>query len=363
MKSRASYHWFLLTILLAISVCPAVRAAESSTNPSEPPPANLEAAASPPAEASTQAENAADAKAAPRTEEIAAWIADLDDNRYLVREAASRRLLEAGVASLDYLLGAANGDRPEPADRATWILRRLSSGKDQVLRRQALERLVLLKNRPQVVAVAQQALAELRHTEAVAALEALGGRYITSEYGMSIGFYYTPRLELDQQWRGTDADLVHVRNLVAVRQVAIFGTEISTEGLAHLQQANWLQESSLLLYGTKLESTDVPNVQKLLPQVEVDYRRGGLLGVGSNTPEGMGSAVVGIVKKGSAAEAVGIKVGDVVQKFENQPVPNFKALTLMIGKHRAGDEVTLEVVRNGQSMEFKVTLDAWQSAN
>jgi hypothetical protein len=350
-------------MLLAISVCPAVIAADTRTDTSQPAPANPIGASSPPVEASTRPENTADTKTTPRTDEIAAWIADLDDNRYLVREAATGRLLDAGGASLDYLLSAANGDRPEPADRATWILRRLSSGKDQVLRRQALERLVLLKNRPQVVAVARQALAELRHTEAVAALEALGGRYITSEYGMSVGFYYTPRLELDQQWRGTDADLVHVRNLVAVRQVALFGTEISLEGLAHLQQANWLQESSLLLYGSKLEAEDVPKVQKLLPHVEVDYRRGGLLGVGSNTPDGMGAAVVGIVKKGSAAEAVGIRVGDIVQKFENQPVPNFKALTLMIGKHRAGDEVTLEVVRDGQAMEFKVTLDAWQSAN
>jgi hypothetical protein len=363
MKSRATYHWFALALILATSVRLVALAADS-TNTSDPAPATLNAAASTPHASSTQQEHtAADAKNAPRTDEIAAWIADLDDNRYLVREAATRRLLEAGVASFDYLLNTANGDRPEPADRATWILRRLSSGKDQVLRRQALERLVLLKNRPQVVTVAQQALAELRHTEAVAVLQALGARYVTSEYGMSIGFYYTPRLELDQQWRGTDADLVHVRNLVAVRQVAIFGTDISIEGLAHLQRANWLQESSLLLYGSKLEADEVPKVQKLLPQVEVDYRRGGLLGVGSNTPEGMGSAVVGIVKKGSAAEAVGIRVGDIVQEFENQPVPNFKALTLMIGKHRAGDEVTLEVVRNGQPMEFKVTLDAWQSAN
>ena len=189
-----------------------------------------------------QVQGAAETKARAPPEQIASWIADLDDNRYLVREAATRHLLEAGTASLDNLLSTANGDRPEPADRATWILRRFGSGKEQVLRRQALERLVLLKNRPQVAAAALKALAEIRHTEAVEALQALGARYITSEYGMSIGFYYTPRLELDQQWRGTDADLMHVRNLVGVRQIIIFGTEISIDGLAHLQQANMLQD-------------------------------------------------------------------------------------------------------------------------
>jgi S1-C subfamily serine protease len=119
----------------------------------------------------------------------------------------------------------------------------------------------------------------------------------------------------------------------------------------------------LLLYGTNLELEDVPKLQKLLPQVTIDHRMGGLLGVGSTMPEGMGSAVIGIVKKGSAAEAAGIKVGDTVQRFEGQTVSNFKALTLMIGKHRAGDEVSLEVLRDGKPLDFKVKLDAWTSAN
>ncbi len=364
MRFRTTYLWFGLTSFLAMAVSPSVIAADTSVKTSESATADVNPDPSPSDSASavtTQVQGAAETKAPPSPEQIASWIADLDDNRYLVREAATRHLLEAGTASLDNLLSTANGDRPEPADRATWILRRFGSGKEQALRRQALERLVLLKNRPQVAAAALEALAEIRHTEAVEALQALGGRYITSEYGMSIGFYYTPRLELDQQWRGTDADLMHVRNLVGVRQIIIFGTEISIDGLAHLQQANMLQD--LMLYGTTLEAEDVPKVQKLLPQVAIDFRRGGLLGVGSNMPEGMGSAVVGIVKKGSAAESVGIRVGDTIQKFEKQTVPNFKALTLMIGKHRAGDEVTLEVLRNGQTMEFKVKLDAWQSAN
>src|SRR5688572_660180 len=69
-------------------------------------------------------------------EQIAQWIAQLDDNRYVVREEATSRLLETQGAGLDLLLAAANGQRPEPADRAVWILRRLSHAKDEALRRQ-----------------------------------------------------------------------------------------------------------------------------------------------------------------------------------------------------------------------------------
>jgi S1-C subfamily serine protease len=117
----------------------------------------------------------------------------------------------------------------------------------------------------------------------------------------------------------------------------------------------------LWLYGTKIQAEEVPQLQSRLPQVAIDYRRGALLGVGSNTPDGMGPAVVGTVQ--GVAAAAGILVGDIIQKFENQPVPNFKALTGMIGKHAAGDEVTLEVLRGGQPIEFKLKLGQWETYN
>ena len=44
-------------------------------------------------------------------------------------------------------------------------------------------------------------------------------------------------------------------------------------------------------------------------------------------------------------------------------MPSFRAVTTMIGKHRAGDEVTLVVLRAGQPIEFKVRLGEWQSAD
>jgi hypothetical protein len=290
--------------------------------------------------------------------EVAAWIVELDDNRYLARERASQQLLEAGSAALDPLLAAANGERPEPADRAVWILRRLSKTSDRFLRRQALERLTMLQNRPEVAAAARETLVAMRHQEALEAIQRLGGRY--RETAMVIGTYALPRVIFDQQWRGGDDGLAHVQGLAAVGTVAVIGTDISAEGLTELQNINGLQD--LVLYGTTLEPADVEKLQKLLPHVKIDYRRGALLGVAS-TPnmDGRGSAVVASVQPGSAAEAAGIRPGDIIQNFENEPVPNFDALTRMIGKHRAGDEVTLEVLRDGQPIEFKVSLGAWQT--
>src|SRR5690348_14412880 len=66
-------------------------------------------------------------------DEISAWIKDLDAGRYRTREEATQRLLAAGAPVLDPLLVVANGDPPEPADRAVWIMRNLSRSRDNDL--------------------------------------------------------------------------------------------------------------------------------------------------------------------------------------------------------------------------------------
>ena len=86
----------------------------------------------------------------------------LDSNRYLVREQATQQLLAAGAAAFDPLLAAANGDRPEAADRAVWVLRKLGDSDDRQLALAALDRLVQVKDRPAVVAEARQIQSRLR---------------------------------------------------------------------------------------------------------------------------------------------------------------------------------------------------------
>ncbi|HEY3393506.1 MAG TPA: PDZ domain-containing protein [Lacipirellulaceae bacterium] len=289
-------------------------------------------------------------------EQIAQWITQLDDNRYVVREEATSRLLETQGAGLDLLLAAANGQRPEPADRAVWILRRLSHTKDEALRRQVLERLSQLQNHPQAALAAQRALAEIRHNEAVVEIHRLGGRYIT---GDQLPQYIVPRVELNDGWRGGDAGMALFRNLIGAYQVVIIGAEITAKGAAELQHVNQLRE--VMLYRTQVAPEELPELQKLMPHVQIDYRRGGLLGVGADPFDMTGAAVVATVQAGSAAEAAGIRVRDKIVKFQGEPVENFKALTTMIGKHSAGDEVTIDVLRGDQPLEFKLKLGEWKS--
>ena len=187
----------------------------------------------------------------------------------------------------------------------------------------------------------------------MATIEKLGGRFTSPQFGggqASTAPDATYFVVIDNKWRGGDAGLAHLADLLGLQHVVIVGTDISMTGLAELQKVEQL--NTLWLYGTRLKQEDMPKVQTLLPRLaELDYRRGGLLGVGG-APEGIGPAVVTTVQKGSVAEGAGIKAGDVIQQFNGQPVSSFKDLTAKIGQLRAGDEVKLDVLREGKPISF-----------
>ncbi len=54
----------------------------------------------------------------------------------------------------------------------------------------------------------------------------------------------------------------------------------------------------------------------------------------------------------------GLKVGDVITKFERKPIKTRADLKAAVAKCRAGEEVDLEVTRNGETVELTITLVA-----
>lgn len=290
-------------------------------------------------------------------QQIAAWVAELDCNQYRVREAATQQLVAASAAGLDPLLAAANSKRPEPADRAVWIMRQLLSTPDIDLRQQVLEHLVLVENRPQVVEEAKAGLAEIQHQFAVRAIEQLGGHYLEEGVDQKSGQPMPKRVVLDDRWHGGDAGLGHLTKLRAVPLVTIIGTELTSKGLAQLARVDSLR--TLQLYGTRLEDADVAELQKQFGQVKIDFRRGGLLGVRGT--EGSATADVQSVQPNSAAAAAGVLPGDTIRKIDGKTIADFAQLTSEVAKHRAGDEILLEILRGGQTVEIKVKLGKWES--
>jgi S1-C subfamily serine protease len=77
--------------------------------------------------------------------------------------------------------------------------------------------------------------------------------------------------------------------------------------------------------------------------------------MGENT-SGVSGVFVSSAIKGFPADAAGIKSGDIISKFDGEPLrTNFELLAQML-RHNVGDTVQLEVYRSGSILNLKVAL-------
>ena len=75
---------------------------------------------------------------------------------------------------------------------------------------------------------------------------------------------------------------------------------------------------------------------------------------GMHKPRG---ALVASVLDGGPAARAGFEVGDIVLSFDGHAIARSSDLPPIVGRTRAGREVAVEILRNGQAMSLKVTTD------
>ncbi len=68
------------------------------------------------------------------------------------------------------------------------------------------------------------------------------------------------------------------------------------------------------------------------------------------------SARIGSVESGLPAAKAGIRPGDVILRFDGQPVPDFDTLAKLVQTKKPGDTVLVELRRNEELIQLKVTL-------
>lgn len=288
----------------------------------------------------------------PAAEEIAAWIKELDDSRYQVREAATQQLLLAGDATLDPLLAVANGDRPEPADRSIWILRRLGRSRDNSLALAALERLVQLEDRPAIVSKAQ---ADLTDRSVIACEERLGplGAEMASQVdGLQATFFPLLVIRLGEKWRGTVDDLRELTKLKEVRHFRLEGGPITDEVVllfAKKEKLDYLQ-----LFDTKVTPAAVDAVKAKHPDAVVYVRNSAMLGVAAESHQD--GVRVNVVVQGTGAAIAGIVAGDIITTIDGHAIPDFDRLTARIAQRRPGEKVEVEIIRDGTRMKMEPIL-------
>jgi len=94
-----------------------------------------------PALVAQQPDDAAEASPRPTSEQLAAWIGELDSPDFAVRRSASRKLAEAGKAAIGVLTEAAQSPRRETMVRSLEILKHFLAGENEGAKSAAREAL------------------------------------------------------------------------------------------------------------------------------------------------------------------------------------------------------------------------------
>ena len=339
------------------------------------------------------------------TEQIAAWVQNLDADEFLERETAMLQLLEAGPAALPALRPVLLNGGLEPTSRALYVVRQIGLAANADGQDQAGQLLAELAQRTEAPALARRAAATLveltqqRSAHALEELEALGAKVTRSEWAGALPFD-DPALsvEIGDEFTGADNDLRRLKWVVAAPQLILTGNKANDNWLAHaatmpsleklhiyqaaitdnalapLAESSSLRElgiyysqvtdrildpltrlpllSFVKLYGTKVSDSAYQKFRENTG-VAVDYRRGAFLGVGCQDPE---SCRISTVHVNSPAAKGGLVTNDVIVRFVGQDVKDFEALTDLIRKCEVGDEVAIQVLRASSDDHNQPTL-------
>ena len=62
----------------------------------------------------------------------------------------------------------------------------------------------------------------------------------------------------------------------------------------------------------------------------------------------------------SAAASAGLQPGDVIVKYEGHPVRDFPSLVRLISQNNPGDTVTVQILRDSDTLLKQVTFGEWE---
>jgi hypothetical protein len=341
---------------------------------------------------------------------IPRWVAELDSDRFVIRETATQKLIEAGLPAIEPLARVLPDASLEAVTRGIYVLRELAISGDEATEnaaRAALEGIAEAK----VTAAARRAattlaqLDELRQERALAELERLGA--IVSIGHVQVGFQFVEgvsSVEIGDEWKGTERDLAHLRWLGDVQRIVFRGPRVTDGWLAHVGHMKGLgiveikhasitdagvvplvklenvQQVSIFyspitdgaiehlvrlrnptvlkIYGTRISPEGADRLARTLAATSVDFKRGGFLGVGCD-PQ-VDRCFVTHVQPESAAARAGLLAGDFILRYDGKPLAGFESLRDLIKNNQPGDRVPLVILRDGETLEKMAVLGEWE---
>ncbi|MDP6442607.1 MAG: PDZ domain-containing protein [Pirellulaceae bacterium] len=330
----------------------------------------------------------------PPRQQLIQWASELGHDQFAVRDGATQALIAAGQPAIPVVVKTVEqGDR-ETKTRGVYVLYEIALSEDGAARVSATSALEGLTRSPEriVAAIATKSYTSVRRERAhrtIGRLQSLGAKFMTTRIDNRLA---ASSIEIDQSWKGADADIQAIEYLIDLKQVAFSGDAVNDSWFVPLEDLPDLEyvavkrcpasdraiESlskvtsliqlelkyvpvtdksfdSLLkfrncvvmrLYGTAITPESGAALKKAMPATKVDYRRGAFLGVGGDThPLG---CMITYVHPGSAADRVGFEIGDVIFRYTDKLVVDFDGLTALIGQNIGDDKVFVTVARNAE---------------
>lgn len=273
----------------------------------------------------------------------------LGSPRNVVRQAAAGQLIVRGKTVTPDLIRMARTAAPDQLREIVAILEELMLGSDERVAQLAEEGLEeLVSSGPQRVSeLSQRTLlrnAALRHNRALAHLNRLGATVLVPEGTLRTDTRDTESIRagprnylarvvvLDREWQGGDAGLKHIARLYPGDPLMVHVTEdapVSEEGLQKLRTVR--------------------------PETFIRRPHEGCLGISYSRDESV-LVVTGIVPN-SPADQAGLRVGDILQSLDGEPLGHVRQMATLARSRRPGDLVRLVVIRSHSSPVQTLTLE------
>lgn len=281
---------------------------------------------------------------------LAADLTALEHPEFRIREAAAQRLAARRASVIAPLANLAQTGSAEASVRAFELLRQLHrDGDDETYEAVEATYEALIQSDNILAAsraeAAIEAVSEVRHRRAVASFRKLGGLVQFDSVEDTTADATPPRINavmINQQWKGGDEGLKHLRRIEDFRPVIQFRQP----------------PAIYFIRGAKV-SPDALNDLKTAFGRAVIERGPACLGVMQKQELGDDVLRIDQVVDDSAAGRAGLQKNDIILEFDDVPIPDFKTLVEKIGDRQPGDKIRILYSRGEEKKITTAELLEW----
>jgi hypothetical protein len=333
------------------------------------------------------------------------WAQQLQSDNYQRRELAKQRLIAAGNAAVPAISQALENSDLESTELAIRALGEIALAQpaDEIAGAWGLLSLLATKSAGLKASRSLGTLQEVnvhRSAKAVAELIAAGVRIDMDDFVVQAISERQIVVQIDERFQG-EIEVLHwlrwvrgiqfarVKNqrvrkdileqlvlMPDLKTIALVDGELTPDALTPLQQMRSIHSlelryirvpdslltqmaklpirSALSLRGTGLQETHVATLREAMPNLKIEFNRGGFMGV--QCPDGFNQCEITQVIPGSGAQRAGLLPGDVIIKANDRNVRSFAELRAIIGEHDEGNPLSVQYSRNGKLYDTTVIL-------